>query len=66
MREQMRRLLNNKDFKEVFIDYYLNKRVKELVFNENLKNEETIVKLQSIQELRKFIEYLVGEALWMS
>lgn len=63
MKEQMQRLLNNKDFKEIFIDYYLDKRIKELVFNENLKNEETIVKLQSIQELRKFIEYLLGEVL---
>jgi len=66
MKEQMQRLLNNKDFKEIFIDYYLDKRIKELVFNENLKNEETIVKLQSIQELRKFIEYLLGEVLWMN
>jgi len=55
--DRMNRLMENQDFIKVFIEHYLGSYKDSILWNEDIRNEKIIDKLQSIQELRNFISY---------
>ncbi len=57
IKDRLNRLLNNEDFVKVFIQYYCDDRVKELVFLEDVRDENVIHELKAIKSFRDFIEY---------
>ena len=57
LKDRMNRLMENQDFIKVFIEYYLGSYKDSIIWNEDLRDSKIQDKLQSIQELRNFINY---------
>jgi hypothetical protein len=55
----MKRLINNDDFKVLFMEEFLEIGLKEQVYNQSLDEKETIDQLKARQIFRNFIEHML-------
>ena len=58
-RENLKNLMNNRDFKELFLDYYLKDDIVDLVLNNDLDNNKTIDELKAKQSFVNFLNKII-------
>jgi len=57
--QAMEQLLQNEDFKMLFIDQYLGSDIKEIIFNEDIKNQEVQNHLIARTIFKQYIEQML-------
>jgi hypothetical protein len=54
-------LFNSKAFEELIINGYIDKRMKDIVFNEDLNDNNVIDELKSIKSLKFYLDTLLND-----